>query len=91
MRVERVQALGFGPFSGAELEFGEGMTLVFGPNEAGKSSWHGALYAGLCGVRRARGRRSAPDEEFERRYRPWAGGTWQVRAVVDWTTGGASS
>jgi exonuclease SbcC len=82
MWVERVDALGFGPFSGAELALGEGMTLVFGPNEAGKSSWHGALYAGLCGVRRGRGRRSAPDEEFESRHRPWDGGPWQVRAVV---------
>lgn len=82
MRAERVEALGFGPFSGAELEFGEGMTVVFGRNEAGKSSWHGALYAGLCGVRRGRGRRSAPEEEFSRRHRPWGGGIWQVRTIV---------
>jgi recombinational DNA repair ATPase RecF len=87
MWVERVEALGFGPFSGAELELGEGMTLVFGLNEAGKSSWHGALYAGVCGVRRGRGRRSAPDEEFERRHRPWDGGPWQVGAVVALASG----
>jgi hypothetical protein len=82
MRVERVEALGFGPLNGTALEFPEGMTLVFGPNEAGKSSWHGALYAGVCGLRRARGARSAPDREFESRHRPWGGGPWKVRAVV---------
>ncbi|MGE5292701.1 MAG: AAA family ATPase [Micromonosporaceae bacterium] len=82
MWVERVEALGFGPFNNAQLELGEGMTLVFGLNEAGKSSWHGALYAGLCGVRRGRGRRAAPDEEFERRHRPWDGGPWQAGCVV---------
>ena len=82
MWVERVQALGFGPLNSAVLELGEGMTLVFGLNEAGKSSWHGALYAGVCGVRRGRGRRTASDGEFETRYRPWTGGPWRVEAVV---------
>src|SRR6266487_5718906 len=82
MRVERVEALGFGPLTGTALEFPEGMTLVFGPNEAGKSSWHGALYAGVCGLRRARGMRSASDREFESQHRPWGGGPWKVRAVV---------
>jgi recombinational DNA repair ATPase RecF len=82
MRVERVEALAFGPLSGGVLEFAEGMTLVFGPNEAGKSSWHGALYAGACGLRRARGPRSVRDQEFESRHRPWGGGPWRARAVV---------
>ena len=82
MRVEQVEAVGFGPFNGTMLELAEGMTVVSGPNEAGKSSWHGALYAAVCGVRRARGRQRVSDEEFERHYRPWGGGPWQVRAVV---------
>ena len=82
MRVARVEALGFGPLNGAVLELPEGMTLVFGPNEAGKSSWHSALYAGVCGIRRARGRPSASDQAFELRHRPWDGGPWKVRAVV---------
>ena len=82
MWVERVEAIGFGPLSGARLELAEGMTLVFGPNEAGKSSWHEALYAGVCGVRRSRGARSTFEKEFELRHRPWGGGPWQVRAVV---------
>jgi DNA repair protein SbcC/Rad50 len=82
MRVERVEAMGFGPLSQAVLELPEGMTLIFGPNEAGKSSWHGALYAGICGLRRARGRAPAVDQAFELKHRPWDGGPWKVRAVV---------
>ena len=82
MRVEQVEALSFGPFREAVVRLPEGMTLIFGPNEAGKSSWHGALYAGVCGMRRARGRPSAPDQAFEAKHRPWAGGQWKVRAVV---------
>ena len=82
MRVARVEALGFGPLNGEVLELAEGMTVVFGPNEAGKSSWHSALYAGVCGIRRARGRPSGSDQTFELRHRPWDGGPWKVRAVV---------
>jgi recombinational DNA repair ATPase RecF len=82
MRVEQVGAEAFGPLSGATLELADGMTVVFGPNEAGKSSWHGALYAGVCGVRRGKGRRSASDEAFETRHRPWGGGRWGAAAVV---------
>lgn len=82
MQIARVHALGFGPLTGPALEFPEGMTLVFGPNEAGKSSWHSALYAGVCGIRRARGRPTAADQAFELRHAPWDGGPWKVRAVV---------
>ena len=55
MRIERVVAHAFGPLIDATLDLAPGMTVVYGPNEAGKSSWHAALYAGLCGVRRGRG------------------------------------
>ena len=29
--------------------------VIYGLNETGKSSWQAAIYAGLCGMRRARG------------------------------------
>lgn len=59
------------------------MTVVFGPNEAGKSSLHAALYAGLCGIRRGKGQPRKEDQEFEDFHRPWDGtGHWEVGAVV---------
>jgi exonuclease SbcC len=81
MRVERVTAHAFGPFRGESLDLAPGMTVVAGPNEAGKTSWHAALRVALCGVRRARGRATAADAAFEQRHRPWdATDAWQVEA-----------
>jgi len=82
MWVERVSARAFGPFRDAILELGPGLTVVVGPNEAGKSSWHAALRLALTGRRRGRGGRTAEDRELEERHRPWdeADGPWEVDA-----------
>ena len=79
MRFESVEAYAFGPFRDASLALVPGLNVVFGPNEAGKSTWHAALYAGLCGIRRAKGRAVRADARFEQRHRPWdANGAWEV-------------
>ena len=81
MRFESVRAHAFGPFRDKTLELSPGMNVVYGPNEAGKSSWHAALYAGLCGRRRTRGKDKVA--EFVERYRPWDGDTsWDVGAII---------
>ncbi|MGH2482908.1 MAG: ATP-binding protein, partial [Candidatus Limnocylindria bacterium] len=82
MWVERVSARAFGPFRDAILELRPGLTVVVGPNEAGKSSWHAALRLALTGRRRGRGGRTAEDRELEERHRPWdeADGPWEVDA-----------
>ena len=82
MRIESVTAHAFGPFLNETLELGPGMTIIYGPNESGKSSWHAALYAALCGMRRGRGRTMKADEAFEARHRPWNGDAWKVSAIV---------
>ena len=83
MRFESVKAYAFGPFRNETLELAPGMNVVYGPNEAGKSSWHAALYVGLCGIRRARGRASKKDTEFADLHKPWDNGTsWDVGAIV---------
>ena len=83
MRFESVRAYAFGPFRNETLELASGMNVVYGPNEAGKSSWHAALYAGLCGMRRARGRASKDDAEFAELHKPWGNDTsWDVGAVI---------
>ena len=88
MRFESIEARAFGPFRGASLELSPGMNVVYGANEAGKSTWHAALYAGLCGTRRGKGRAARRDVLFERRHRPWDdNGAWEVGAVVELADG----
>ena len=82
MRFKSVIARAFGPFRGETLDLAPGMNVVYGPNEAGKSSWRAALYAGLCGARRRRGTPAKEEREFDNRHRPWDGDGWEVGAVV---------
>ena len=84
MRFDSIRAHPFGPFEDATLAPAPRLTVIYGPNEAGKSSWHAALYAGLCGLRRGKGAVRSEDRDFEDRHRPWdaAGGGWTVTAVV---------
>jgi len=81
MRIESIRAHAFGPFIDQSLELAPGMTVICGPNESGKSTWHAALYAALCGMRRGRGRRSE-DTEFVDRHRPWNAANWEVSAIM---------
>ena len=81
VRIESVTAVAFGPFRDVSLRFAPQLTVIHGPNEAGKSTWHAAIYAALCGMRRARGQR-LEEREFAVHRRPWSGGSWEVRAIV---------
>jgi hypothetical protein len=81
MRIRRATAHAFGPLTGASLELAEGLTVVYGPNESGKSSWHAALTHALCGLRRTH--KSAEDL----RYRPWRGDDWVVSAEIELADG----
>ncbi|MGE5827677.1 MAG: AAA family ATPase [Micromonosporaceae bacterium] len=80
MRIWQVTAEPFGPLAaGQTLEFGQGLTVVVGPNESGKSVWHAAIYAALCG------RPAALDERtraFARLFRDDTG-PWVCSAVVE--------
>ncbi len=82
MRIESVCAQAFGPFVGEQLTLAPGMTVVWGPNEAGKSSWHAALYFGLCGRRRGAGQPGREERELRERHEPWDGGRWEVGTIL---------
>ena len=83
MHYRRIDAVAFGPFRAEELELAPGMNVIHGRNESGKSSWHAALEAGLCGIRRARGIRK-DDRRFAERHKPWDGdGDWEIGARIE--------
>lgn len=54
MRVERLVLPAFGALSGESFELGPGVSVVQGPNEAGKSTFHGALETVLFGFEESR-------------------------------------
>jgi len=87
VHFEIVTAHDFGPLHEQSLELGPGMNVIYGANEAGRSSWHAALYAGLCGMRRGRGRGERDDAAFRDHHRPWDLERWSVTAVVRLTNG----
>lgn len=78
MRIRRVTAHSFGHLREQTLELADGLTVIYGPNESGKSTWHAALLAALCGRWPARAR---GEPGIERR-RPWTGTDWVVSAEV---------
>ena len=65
MRVTRCQIEGFGHFAGLDLRFGPGLTVVTGPNEAGKTTLLEFIAYVLFGFRRGRS---------QNRYEPLRGG-----------------
>ena len=50
MRLDTLDLIAYGPFTGASLEFNNPFTIVYGLNEAGKSSALRALLDGLFGI-----------------------------------------
>lgn len=75
MRIVRAQIDGFGRYSGVTFEFDEGMNIVYGQNEAGKSTLQQFLLAMLYGMKKP-GRKRAVYLDEEAKYRPWQGSAY---------------
>ncbi|HIZ79045.1 MAG TPA: AAA family ATPase [Candidatus Lachnoclostridium stercorigallinarum] len=60
---------GFGKFHGKSIEFQDGLNVVYGKNEAGKSTLHTFIRGMLFGIERGRGRVSKND--LYTKYEPW--------------------
>lgn len=86
MRIRNVRIHAFGPFREQTLELAEGMTVVTGDNESGKSTWHAAIYAALCGLRRGPGLLKE-DRDFREQHYPWGGTSWSVEANLELADG----
>lgn len=87
MIIERLSIVAFGPLIGEVVDLTPGMNVIFGPNEAAKSSLHAALYAGLCGMRRSRGSPRLEDREFDAQHRPWDANAWKVQLRIELADG----
>lgn len=74
MKLIDAKINGFGKLHKQVISFGDGIHIIQGPNEAGKSTFHTFLKAMLFGMERGRGRASKND--LFTRYAPWDGGAF---------------
>lgn len=80
MIINRLILKNFGKFQGKEMELKEGINILFGENESGKSTIHVFLQSMLFGMKRGRGKASKTD--IYSRYMPWENGNWYEGSMV---------
>ena len=69
MKLVQAVIYGFGKFYQNTFSFQDGIHVIYGPNEAGKSTLHTFLGCMLFGLERGRGRAARGD--LYSRYLPW--------------------
>lgn len=69
MKIKELKLKNFGKFTDKEIHFSDGINVIYGENESGKSTIHTFIRAMLFGMERGRGRAAAQDT-FSR-YEPW--------------------
>ena len=69
MKILDIYINGFGKFHGRNLTFQNGLNIVYGKNEAGKSTIHTFIRGMLFGIERQRGRASKND--LYTMFEPW--------------------
>ncbi len=69
MKILDLHINGFGKFHDLDLCFSDGINVVYGLNEAGKSTLHTFIRCMLYGMERGRGR--AAKNDLYSRYEPW--------------------
>ena len=72
MLIKKLKLNYFGHFHNREIELKPGINLIYGENEAGKSTIHAFIKGMLFGIERMRGRGSASKEDTYTRYLPWS-------------------
>jgi len=70
MILKDLSIRGFGKFHDKDLSFSDGINVIYGSNEAGKSTIHSFIRAMLYGMERGKGRASRSD--FFSHYEPWS-------------------
>lgn len=69
MQIKEVKIFNFGKLQNKKVIFSPGINIVYGKNEAGKTTLHTFLTAMLFGLEKGRGRASASDKYSQ--YEPW--------------------
>ena len=69
MRLLDVYISGFGKFHDKSISFEDGLNIIYGKNEAGKSTLHTFIRSMLFGMERLRGRAAKTDSYSQ--FLPW--------------------
>lgn len=69
MVITELYIKNFGMLSEKHIRFTDGVQVIYGENESGKSTLHGFIRAMLFGLERGRGKAAAKDDFT--RYEPW--------------------
>ena len=76
MRLLELHIDGFGKFHDRTISFNDGINIIYGKNEAGKSTLHTFIRGMLFGIERGRGR--AAKNDLYTKYEPWVNsGTYE--------------
>jgi DNA repair exonuclease SbcCD ATPase subunit len=82
MRIEKLDIKGFGRFSEKQLNFTDGLNVLYGPNESGKSTLQLFIKAMLYGLKGGRATREGIPSQLNR-LKPWEGRTYS--GVMEYT------
>ncbi len=74
MKIQGCTLMGFGKFHRKTIAFGDGLHVIYGENEAGKTTLKAYLVAMLFGIEKKRGLASKNDDYH--RYLPYMGGIY---------------
>ncbi len=85
MVIKELSLKNFGKFSNKKFHFCDGINVIYGPNEAGKTTIYTAIGAMLFGLEKQRGRAARNDTYTT--YQPWENPTW-YEGSMKFETGG---
>lgn len=80
MIINKLNLKNFGRFQNKELILKQGINVIYGENESGKSTIHSFLQSMLFGMKRLRGRASKTDTY--NKYAPWEHAGWYEGAMT---------
>lgn len=82
MKIENLNIIHFGAFHQQQCTLNPGVNIIYGENEAGKTTVHQFIQAMLFGVDRLRGKASKNDEYS--RFQPWdQGRSYEGTLVIE--------
>lgn len=80
MWIEKIQIKNFGKFYDKTIGFSEGLNVIYGGNESGKTTIHNFLTGMLFGIEKSR--RRSGKEDIYGAYEPWNSASYYVGNMI---------